>query len=277
MMVTLLEQVLPEGYSLHPEFPLSQQPQRIDIVVIERESVVSGLPSLVGSIVDHLGLHTLVEFKGPTDDLDSGDLLVILAYGFNYARLQGVRRRADIRLMTLSDRLTPGFRELVLEYGGSLTEEEEGVWRIDGLPYILYSIELGPVSKTRGNGLLYAFTRENLRSDRQVPTLALQELDIFRHLVHRVQQFKGRQGIMALKDAELVDTSTVAMLQELLALLPPEKRVQGLSVRERLAGLNPQERHELLQTLIREEVASDQADLGHNDDEMKEPTGNKLH
>src|SRR5262249_39452555 len=82
MLVKLLEVYLPEGYQLIAEFLLARQSQRVDIVVIRKVDVDLGPVKKLHSILDYLRAHTLIEHKGPTDDLAAEDLLTLLAYAF---------------------------------------------------------------------------------------------------------------------------------------------------------------------------------------------------
>jgi hypothetical protein len=75
MLVALLEYYLPGGWKLLPEVLLSRLPQRVDIVVLRLVDAVAGPARKLHSVFDHLRPHTLIEHKGPTDDLEPGDAL----------------------------------------------------------------------------------------------------------------------------------------------------------------------------------------------------------
>src|SRR5215208_1605404 len=88
MLVAVLEAYLPSGWQLIPELLLSRLPQRVDIVLLELVGTVPGVPRKLLSVFNFLRPHTLIEFKGPTDDLAAEDALVLLAYAAQYMRLK---------------------------------------------------------------------------------------------------------------------------------------------------------------------------------------------
>lgn len=120
MLVALLDIYLPSGWQLIPELLLSRLPQRVDIVVIELVGTTKGAVRKLHSIFDYLRPHTLIEHKGPTDDLAAEDALVLLGYAAQYMRLKKLKDPADLCLMVVSDRITPGFLD------GALPLDEEG-------------------------------------------------------------------------------------------------------------------------------------------------------
>ena len=79
MLVAALEAYLPSGWQLIPELLLSRLPQRVDIVILELLGTTPGVARKLLSIFNFLRPHTLIEFKGPTDDLAAEDALVLLA------------------------------------------------------------------------------------------------------------------------------------------------------------------------------------------------------
>src|SRR6202044_3168974 len=91
MLVALPAFYLPSGWRLIPELILTRLPQRIDIVILQLVSEHPGVPTKLHSIFDYLRPHTLIEHKGPTDDLCAEDALVLLGYGAQYMRLKKVK------------------------------------------------------------------------------------------------------------------------------------------------------------------------------------------
>src|SRR5579864_2104255 len=86
VLVALLEHVLPDGfYQCISEFQLSREPLRIDVVVVRRRRPgTPPPPRLLASVVGGLADHTLVHFKGPTDELERDDARMLLAYALQY-------------------------------------------------------------------------------------------------------------------------------------------------------------------------------------------------
>src|SRR4051794_11436780 len=81
LLVALLERFLPKGYKLIPEMLLGRLSQRVDILVVRLEAEPGPVEKL-HSILDYLAAHTLIEHKGPTDDLAGEDVLVLLGYAY---------------------------------------------------------------------------------------------------------------------------------------------------------------------------------------------------
>ena len=91
MLVAPLEIYLPSGWQLIPELLLSRLPQRVDIVILELVGTAPGVARKLLSIFEFLRPQTLIEQKGPTDDLAAEDALVLLAYGAQYMRLKKLK------------------------------------------------------------------------------------------------------------------------------------------------------------------------------------------
>lgn len=53
-------------------------------VVVKRENVAPAITHKFRSIFDHLGKHTLIEYKGVTDDLEPADVFTLSSYAGLY-------------------------------------------------------------------------------------------------------------------------------------------------------------------------------------------------
>src|SRR5262249_23741190 len=86
LVVAAIEHTLPPGgYQCLSELQLSREPLRIDIVVVRRtREGTPPPPRLLASVLADLADHTLVHFKGPTDELERDDALMLLAYVLHY-------------------------------------------------------------------------------------------------------------------------------------------------------------------------------------------------
>src|SRR5438552_3903250 len=73
-------------YEVRDEVPVGSMPLRIDILVLrQREGSLSphNQQALAG-LLEYWNQHTLIEFKGPTDQLEAGDFRTLLAYAHLY-------------------------------------------------------------------------------------------------------------------------------------------------------------------------------------------------
>lgn len=167
MLVTLLEIYLPSGWQLIPELLLNRLPQRIDIVILELVGSAPGVPHKLHSIFDFLRPHTLIEHKGPTDDLAAEDALVLVAYGAQYMRLKKLKDPTELCLMVIADRIPPAFVGQVARMQGRLTLVDKGLWRGQLAGAVLHAVETGEAAQ-RGptERLLYTFSRAFLNDPR---------------------------------------------------------------------------------------------------------------
>src|SRR6185436_8662517 len=117
------------GWQLLPEFLLSRLPQRVDIVALRLLQEAAGVPRKIRSILDYLRPHTLLEYKGPTDELEPGDALTLVGYAMQYMRLVKVSDPDELCLMVVCDRIPPGFVKQVERHHGTLTSVGGGLWR----------------------------------------------------------------------------------------------------------------------------------------------------
>ncbi len=243
LFVAMAQYVYRHRYTVHGEYQLTSWPLRADIVLIEKEDPTGPLLR-VPAIGKRLGpRYTLLELKGPTDDLECLDLPMLISYAGLLEVKERVAEPTDIHLMVVASALHPAFRRRVEQAGGHLVQHDRGQYLVDGLMYPLSCIEAGPASETAGNGLLYAFSREHLREPRKVrERLSGDERDLYNELCHHIQQIRKSENTMAMKDAELFERTTDEVLREVVAGLPLEVRLRGLTAEERLRDLPAEER-----------------------------------
>jgi hypothetical protein len=258
MLVALLEVYLPSGWQLIPELLLGRLPQRIDIVVIELVGTTKGAARKLHSIFDYLRPHTLIEHKGPTDDLAAEDALVLLGYAAQYMRLKKLKDPAELCLMVVSDRITPGFVEQVARLRGSFVPSGEGLWRGELSGAILHGVETGEVARTSPTErLLYAFSRSFLTNPRGVLPLDEEGRRVYALLQSQVEQFRSIRGAMAMKDYELMQMSLAELLEptlERLAREEPEKLASLLTPEQLAKALTPEQRAKTLEALLPPDV-----------------------
>jgi hypothetical protein len=263
MLVTLLEVYLPGGWQLIPELLLSRLPQRVDIVVIELVGTPKGAARKLHSIFDYLRPHTLIEHKGPTDDLAAEDALVLLGYAAQYMRLKKLKDPAALCLMVVSDRITPGFVEQVERLGGHFAPVSEGLWQGELSGAALHGVETGKASQRgRTERLLYGFSRLFLADPCGVLPLDEEERRVYALLQNQVEQFRRVRGVMAMKDYELMKMSLDELLQpaverrlqeltpeQIVKTFTPEKLVKAFTPEQIAKSLTPEQITEMLEAL----------------------------
>ena len=260
MLVALIERFLPTGYKLIAEFLLSRLSQRADIVVVRLEGE-PGPVEKIHSILDYLAAHTIIEYKGPTDDLAGEDVLVLLGYAYQYMRRAKLEDPGDLCLMVVADRITKSFLDQAKRSGMALAEAEPGIWRGRFAGFVVHGVETGKAS-ARGPSehVLYTFSRRFLQDPAGVGPLDEEEAKVYIWLYQQAEQYRRERGPMAVKDSDTFEQSMMKMfdslyerhpefLDQILAKCPTEKRVAGLPAEELLRVLSPEERERLKQLL----------------------------
>ncbi len=260
MLVALLERFLPRGYKLFPEFLLSRLSQRADILVVRLEAEPGPVERL-HSILDYLRAHTLIEYKGPTDDLGGEDMLVLLGYGYQYMRRARLQDPSEVCLMVIADRMTQSFLAQAKRCGVDLAEVERGLWQGRFGGFVMHGVETGKAAERgRTEHLLYTFSRAFVADPAGVRPLDQEEAQVYIWLYQQVQQFRQARGAMAVKDGDTFEQSMMEMFESLSAAHPeligrllarctPEQRLQGLTPEDLLRSLGPEELEQLKRLL----------------------------
>ncbi len=256
VLVALLEHVLPGGfYQCLSEFQLSREPLRIDVVVVRRSRPgVPPAPHLLASVVANLADHTIVHFKGPTDELERDDARMLLAYVLQYLVVAELEDPAPVVLRVVAPRLTPRFVEALKALGCELTSAEAGVHEGRLLIFPLRVVETVPANARAGEHLLYTVTPGMLADPGGIPALSGEESEVFYALREHVEQLRhplpGRKR-RHMKDEDKVAESFEEAMKRIMARMSPEERLAGLAPEQvlrayapeqRVAGLAPEQR-----------------------------------
>src|SRR5580704_11517452 len=190
LLVVLLEHVLPAGwYQCLSELQLAREPLRIDVVIVRRNRPGDApVPRLLKSVVGDLADHTLVHFKGPTDELERDDAWMLLAYVAQYMVIAEVEDPALVALRVVAPGLTPRFVQALRSLGCELTTTAAGTHEGRLCVFPLRVIETVPVNGRAGEHLLYTVTPGMLTDPGGVPALSGEESEIFYALQEHVEQ-----------------------------------------------------------------------------------------
>lgn len=246
MLVFMMGQFAPADREILSEFSLNRLPQRVDIVVIEQKDVPAEPRRKLRSIFDHLRKHTLIEYKGVTDDLEAIDVYVLLAYAFQYMTLGNISDPNEMCLMFVAERIPPAFVERIERFQGFFVPIGNGLWQgqLAGLP--LHGVELKDAYKASpSERSLYVFTRAFLKDQRALVLLNKldkEELLVYQLLVEHVQQLGKDPQTMHLKDFDLAQKSLEDVYDIVLARTSVEQRLKGLTPEEVLATYTPEQR-----------------------------------
>jgi hypothetical protein len=247
LVVVAIEHTLPAGwYQCLSEFQLSREPLRIDIVVVRRtREGTPPPPRLLASVLADLADHTLVHFKGPTDELERDDVFMLLAYAFHYLVVAEVESPALVALRVVAPRLTPRFVKALGLLDCKLTSTVPGIHegRLGVFP--LRVVETVPVSARAGEHLLYTVTPQMLTDPNGFPGIDAEEMAVFWALREHIEQLRHPphdKPRRIMKDQDKVIESFETVMTRMLGRLSPEERVAGLAPEQLLAGLAPEQR-----------------------------------
>jgi hypothetical protein len=206
VLVALLEQVLPGGfYQCISEFQLSREPLRIDVVVVRRSRPgTPPAPHLLASVVGDLADHTLVHFKGPTDELERDDARMLLAYALQYLVVAELDDPAPIALRVVASRLTPRFVEALYTVTPGMLVAPDGI----------------PALSPEERDVFWALSEH----------------------VEQIRHPLPGQRKRHMKDENEVVESFDKALAHLLVRLPPERRFVGLTPEQMLGMVAPEQR-----------------------------------
>jgi hypothetical protein len=240
LLARLLEHELATAYSVWEEVLVGKLPLRVDILLVRRETGELSEASRrdLNVLIPLLNRFTLIEFKGPTDALEPGDLAQLVGCAFLWHSQQGASiPQAEITLIVLAPSVNEAVRDELKSFGWQIGEHDSGVYQITGGPLTMWLVETDVMAKL-GQPVLSLVSRV-LLSDRE---------RIIEQLQHAGTEYMG----------QLEEDLQTAVLET----IPVEKRLRGLSPEERLLGLPPEERlrglspEELADGLTEEQAAS---------------------
>jgi len=255
LLVRLLDHELASAYTVLGEVLVGKLPLRVDILLIRREAGELSEASRreLAALVPLLNRFTLIEFKGPTDALEPGDLAQLVGCAFLWHSQQTERLpRADISLIVLAPTLTDAARDELRCFDWELREHEPGVFEVAGAPLVMWLVETDVMARL-GQPILSLVSGVFLKERQRI----IEELTrtghgrLLHYVLQQVAQFRGLGEDFAMqhKDSEYMGELEGDLQTAVLDLIPLEKvlesiekRLQGLPPEERLRGLPPEER-----------------------------------
>ena len=237
----------PPSFEVRSEVPLSEEPPRIDYLLLrkltpEGEPVDQGAQTL-RHLWPRLPRVSVVEYKSPGHPYRSGQLDRLWAYVHTYFANQRAlpRQRADGTLLTPAEGgpdvrareelcavlvvpgRTPSLDADVEAMGLAWEDLGSGYLRVhDGL-FTLYVVELDVVGPAEGDDLLYSFGHGTLRS--------LEARWFWMELVGSKEAAMNMQDMEGYKE----------LMDKMLDTLPAEQRLAGLSPEQVLSHYAPEQ------------------------------------
>jgi len=247
LLARLLDFELATAYAVRDEVLVGKLPLRVDILLIRREAgeLTAASRRDLAVLLPLLNRFTLIEFKGPTDTLEPGDLAQLVGCAFLWHSQQAERiPQADVPLVVLAPSVNEAIREELRCLGWQIAEHEAGVHRISGGPFTLWLIETDVMAK-RGQPVLSLVSRVFLNEHERI----IEELTRTGHgmllcyTLQQIEQFRslGEEFVMQHADTQYLE-EVEDELQKVLDTISVEKRLRGLAAEERLRGLAAEER-----------------------------------
>jgi hypothetical protein len=226
--------------AVETEMDLSLRQQFIDLVLIRKGP--GPLPRPLPDGFEDMAAHNLITFKSHQEALDPWALCELVGHYVNYRKqaspsMQDLLPEADFRLFAVCARFPSNLAQQV-----ALEPLRAGVYEVRGLGLRIRLIVAGQLPLQEHNAMLHLFSareellrygREHYRPHSTETSTLL--YDLFRQY--------SEDPAMPDKLKEYVRET----IDKLLASLPPEERLKGLSAEEVARGLPP----ETLQALSR--------------------------
>jgi len=228
LFVILLRKRGPRWLEVREEVPLSEEPLRLDYLFLRK--VAHGDDDDPGQSLrglwPRLPENTIAELKTLGRPYRSRGLDRLWSYLHLYFADAGraVARASDLSGVLIVPSLTPTLFADVLAAGLRWIDLGDGYWELSGGLFRMYVAEIDTVVDREDDDLLRLFSHAQERT-----------LEARRFWA---EQVGTKEAMMAVEEMEDYDV----VIQKLVELLPPEKRLAGLAPEQRLAGLAPEQR-----------------------------------
>jgi hypothetical protein len=247
LLARLLDYELATGYAVRDEVLVGRLPLRVDILLIRREAGQLSEASRrdLSVLVQLLNRFTLIEFKGPTDTLEPGDLAQLAGCAFLWHSQQAERvPQADISLIVLAPSVNEAVRDELRCLGWQISHYEAGVHRISGGPFTMWLIETDVMAEL-GQPVFSLVSRVFLKEHERI----IEQLTRTGHgmllcyTLQQIEQFRslGEEFAMQHADTEYMGELEEELQTAVLEAIPVERRLRGLSPEEVLRRFTPEQ------------------------------------
>jgi len=239
----------PRSFEIRSEVPLSDEPHRLDYLLLRKLDVEGAPPDDSAETLRRLWALlprvTVMEYKSPGRPYRAGNLDRLWGYVHTYfanerslprkradgttlaAGMDGapeVWTREDLCAVLVVPARTPTLTADADGMGLAWNDLSNGYWRVRGGLFVLYVAEIDVIGRAEGDDLLYSLGHGEL--------VTSEARRLWMELVGT------QEAGMSIQDMEGYDE----LMKKLLATLPPEQRLAGLDLEQRLAGLDPEQR-----------------------------------
>jgi hypothetical protein len=236
-----------DTYEVQQEMVVGQLPLRIDLGLLwtNQRDLPDAMKRAMAVLADRMTPYNLIEFKAPTDSLTDGDMSAFLGCAcLFFSQQREPIDHEDVSLFILAPAVTAGCRKELARLGLGLAQDEPGVYRVNNPLFRTWLVDLTVVGQH--HPLLALFSPMILKDPEPIIRALIESG--YGHLVYyvlqQIQQFQceGEQFAMQHTAVEHLDEVSEALKASVIAAIPAEDRLRGLSAEERLRGLPPEER-----------------------------------
>lgn len=163
---------------------------------------------------------------------------MLLAYAAQYLVVAGVAAPSSVAVRVVAPRVTPRFERQARALGAAFAATARpGVYDGRWGPFGLRLVETSVAHSAEREGLLYALSPQFLRAPEGIAELDPEEFDLFLRLAQSVEQFYSDPRRRPMKDVDTASENMRTLFEKAASLLPPARRLAGLSAAQRLEGI----------------------------------------
>jgi hypothetical protein len=250
-------------HTVESEYDVSQQQQKLDILIIRREEKTGDLPDSERPMPDGfaLGEHTLISFKSFQETLDDWAILELIHHYVAYRKLASPNPKRllpedDFVLIAFTARLPENLRQQF-----PLEEISEGVYNLRVLSLNIRIVVANSLPETEENAMLQLFSasrnivlnaQRRYRRKSQTTSGLLNELltlyqdeELMKTIAEELQEIDERVAMRVLPKIFpkiLPQLLPQVPTQQILDLVPHDQLLKGLTTEERLKDVPMEDR-----------------------------------
>ena len=223
----LLRRYGPTRFEIRDEVPLSEEPLRIDYLLLRRtdEVLAASAAQTLLALWSLLPLVTIAELKSIGRLYDRGELDRLWSYAHAYyaAEHASLSDRDNLAALLLVPGRTPTLDTDVAKMGLVWVDLGAGYWRLTGGLFTLYVVEIDVVADQPEEDLLALYSHHEVRTPRATRFWG---------------ELAGGRANMDARNLEGYEEE----IKQIMSAMPLEQRLAGLAPEQRLAGLAPEQR-----------------------------------
>jgi hypothetical protein len=222
----LLRRYGPASFEIREEVPLSEEPPRIDYLLLRRTAELAGAAAAqtLCALWALLPLVTIAELKSVGRAYQKGELDRLWSYTHAYraSEHKSLGGRESLAALLLVPGRTPTLDADVEEMGLAWSDLGAGYWQLAGGLFALYVVEIDVVADQPDEDLLALYSHHEVRTPRATRFWG---------------ELRGAEAKMDVRNLEGYEE-----MKRIMSEMSPELRLAGMSFEQRLAGIPTEQR-----------------------------------